>query len=77
MNSPQRADIDDPALGGAQMDQRLTRQEKRPTRISLEDRIPLVEGEAVKRGRFKDSGVVHQHVKPPEATHGDGDGGSH
>ena len=40
-HSPERADIDDPAAGGAEMRQRFASDEKRSAGVGLEDCIPL------------------------------------
>jgi len=51
--------------------------QKRPARIGLEDRIPLVYGERVQRSGCKDGGIVHDEIEPPERAHGRGHGGAH
>ncbi len=70
VQSSQRADVHDSALCGTKMRESLPDHEKWPADIGFEDRIPLLQADAIERLSFKDGGVVDQDIQT--AMMGDG-----
>ena len=73
VSGPQRSEIDDAAVSGAQVGQRFAGNEKRAARVGVENIVPLFEGEAFERSRSEGAGVVDENVEAAELGDDSGD----
>ena len=75
-NAAERTDVDDAAMSGAEVRQSFAGDEKRAAGVGLEDRVPLIEGEAFEGRGVEDGGVVDEQSRRPKAETTCGDGGA-
>ena len=66
MQSAQGAQIDDSAVRTAEVRQRLPRDKKWATGIGFKCSVPLLDAEALKCCRRKDSRIVHEQIQPAQ-----------
>jgi len=71
-----RADVDDAAVGGAQVGQGLAGSEEGASGVGFKDCIPLSKGHLLEGDGLEDGCVVNKDIEAGEAGDGGGDGGT-
>ena len=76
MQSTERPDVDHAAARGSQIRQGFARHQKRTAGVGFKGRVPLLDGEALKRTRGEDGGVIDDEIEMAELGQNGGHGGA-